>query len=112
MVNYSNNTINNFQILTLGRENLNEFLDLDNKKAIMKSRYSCLERVVYITHCGEYNQFKNIIITNLKDDYAYKYDDRTRSFICVDKNKIMTELIDERLENIREINDLFVHLTT
>jgi len=69
----------------------------------MKSRYSCLEHVVYITHCGEYNQFKNIIITNLKDDYAYKYDDKSGSFICVDKNEIMSELIDERLENIREI---------
>jgi hypothetical protein len=107
LLNNSNNTINNitnnFQIIGLGKENLLETLTNSEKKEIIKSRYGCLERIVDITHCGKYNQFKNIIITNLKDDYAYKYDDKQKKFICIDKNEIMTEFIDERLGNIREL---------
>jgi len=107
LLNNSNNTINNitnnFQIIELGKENLLETLSNYDKKDIIKSRYGCLERIVDITHCGKYDKFKNIIITNLKDDYAYKYDDKLKKFCCINKNEIMTELIDERLENIREI---------
>jgi hypothetical protein len=107
LLNNSNNTINNitnnFSIVALGKENLLETLSNYDKKEIIKSRYGCLERIVDITHCGKYDKFKNIIITNLKDDYAYKYDDKQKKFICINKNEIMTELIDERLGNIREI---------
>ena len=99
----NNNVTNNFQIIGLGKENLVENLTKHEKREIIKARYGCLDRVMTIAHCGKYNQFKNIIITNLKDDYAYKYDDTTNTFICIGKNEIMTELINERLEDIKEI---------
>ena len=72
----SNNTINNtYQILSLGNEDLINVLTIEQKKQIMNSRLCSLEKIVEITHCGIMNQFKNIIITNLKDDYAYRYDE-------------------------------------
>ena len=107
----SNNTINNitnnnhFQIIALGKENLLEILTLNEKKEIMKSRFGCLEKIVDIVHCSNYNQFKNIVITNLKDDFAYKYDDKKKFFVCFNKNELINELVDERLENIKEIYD-------
>jgi hypothetical protein len=99
----SNNTINNitnnnhFQIIALGKENLLEILTLNEKKEIMKSRFGCLEKIVDIVHCSNYNQFKNIVITNLKDDFAYKYDDKKKYFVCFNKNELINELVDERL---------------
>jgi hypothetical protein len=101
--NTINNITNNFQIIALGKENLLETLTLNEKKEIMKSRFSCLEKIVDIVHCSNYNQFKSIVITNLKDDFAYKYDDKKGYFICFNKNELISELVDERLENIKEI---------
>lgn len=71
MANYSNNVnsnnvTNNFTIIPLGRENVSELLTLIEKKEILKSKFSCLESVVDLIHCGKYDQYKNIIITNLK----------------------------------------------
>ena len=71
----------------------------------MKSRFSCLEKIVDIVHCSNYNQFKNIVITNLKDDFAYKYDDKKGYFVCFNKNELISELVDERLEDIKGIYD-------
>ena len=105
LMNFSNNLniINNFNIVALGKENILETLRTIDKKDIMKSRFSCLEKIVDIIHCKDYDQFKNIIITNLKDDYAYKYDDKQKTFKCVGKDEALKELIDERVSNLREI---------
>jgi hypothetical protein len=97
------NINNNFKIISIGRENLQELLSQIEKKIIMNSRFNCLEELVNIVHCKEYDQFKNILITNLKDDYAYKYCDKLNKFITIKKNEIIHDLVAERLENIREI---------
>ena len=105
---------NNFNIISIGREDICDILTHMEKKEILDSRYSCLEKIVDLVHCGKYNQFhafqarapkgvKNIIITNLKDKYAYKYDSVKKKFICIDKDEAISDLIDERLENIREL---------
>ena len=111
LLNNSNNTnINNiFNIVSIGRENIQEILSQIEKKTIIDSRYSCLEELVKIVHCGKYDQFKNILITNLKDKYAYKYDSIQNKFVCINKNEVIHDLVDERLENIRE---LFEELST
>ena len=108
-INNSNNTINNntinnnFKIYTIGKENLIDILTLNEKADIMRSRYSCLERIVEIAHCSKYDQFKNIIITNLKDNHAYKYDDTKGYFVCIKKNEVISDLVCERLGDIEEI---------
>jgi len=100
----SNTNINNtFKILSIGRENLEEILSIIEKKTILNSRYNCIEEMVDIVHCGKYDQFKNILITNLKDKYAYKFDNNLNKFVCINKNEIIRDLVSERLDNIREI---------
>ena len=99
----NNNITNNFKIYAIGRENLIDVLTLSEKTDIMRSRYNCIERIVEIAHCSKYNQFKNIIITNIKDNHAYKYDDEKGYFICVNKNEAITNLVHERIGDIQEI---------
>jgi len=106
-MNNSNNTINNitnnFKIYSIGRENLLDVLTLTEKSEIMRSRYNCLQRIVEIAHCSKYDQFKNIIITNLKDNHAYKYDESKGYFICIKKSEAISDLVYERLGDIKEI---------
>jgi hypothetical protein len=53
----NNNVINNFQIIACGKEQLIEALTENEKKSIIRSRFSCLEKIVDIVHCGKYNQY-------------------------------------------------------
>jgi len=101
------NTIHNNiqQICNIGNEELANVLTMQQKKEIMNSRLLALEKIVEITHCGHYNQFKNIIITNLKDNFAYKYNISKGYFITVEKNELLDNVITLRLTDIEEIYD-------
>lgn len=102
----SNNVIqHNYQILSLGNEDIVNVLTLEQKKQIMNSRLGSLEKLVEITHCGEMNQFKNIIITNLKDNYAYRYDEQKGFFVTVTKDVLLDNLVMSRLMDIEVIYD-------
>ena len=103
--NVINNTTNNIQILSLGNEDLVNVLTLQQKKMILDSRLGSLEKIVEIAHCGDMRQFKNIIITNLKDNYAYRYDENKGYFITVPKNTAINELICNRVTDIEVIYD-------
>jgi len=104
---HNNNTINNnnYQILSLGNENILNVLTMQQKKQILSSKLNSIEKLVEIAHCGEMNQFKNIIVTNLKDNYAYRYDDSKGYFIAVQKSTLLDNLIMVRLTDIEEIYD-------
>ncbi len=98
--NNSNNTINvqnNFQLVGFGKEEITEVLTNNEKKLIMNSKYGCLEKLIEIVHCGKYNQFKNVILTNMKDNYMYKYDDTKGCFVLGTKSEIMNSLVDGKL---------------
>ena len=71
----------------------------------MNSRLGSLEKMVEITHCGDYNQFKNIIITNLKDNFAYRYDDIKGYFVAVTKNALLEDVVAHRVTDIEAIYD-------
>lgn len=75
------------------------------KKQIMNSKFGALDKLVEMTHCGPYNQFKNVIITNLKDEFAYKYDSTRGFFVAVKKNDVIKDIIEYRIYNISEIYD-------
>ena len=101
------NIVNNFQLIGFGKEEVVEILTNKEKKLIMNAKYGCLEKLVEIVHCGKYNQFKNIIITNMKDQYMYKYDDGKGQFILSTKTDILNSLINYRLDDLEIIyNDL------
>jgi hypothetical protein len=83
--NIQNNTqvINNYNLIGFGKENINETLTLKDKKQIINAKYQCLEKLIEIVHCGNYDQFKNIIITNMKDNYMYKYEENKGQILAL-----------------------------
>ena len=106
MTNSNNNSNNNtYQILSLGNEELSNVLTIEQKKQILNSRMMSLEKIVEITHCGHMNQFKNIIITNLKDKQAYRYDDSKGYILTVANNDLLDDLVINRLTDIEAIYD-------
>uniref|UniRef100_A0A6C0HYT2 C2H2-type domain-containing protein n=1 Tax=viral metagenome TaxID=1070528 RepID=A0A6C0HYT2_9ZZZZ len=96
-------TNNNKIIYNIGNEELVKVLTMKEKKQIINSRLNAMERIVEIAHCSEYHQFKNIVITNLHDNFAYKYDSDKGYFVTGEKQKVLTELFDNRKEDIEEI---------
>ena len=103
----SNNVTNNinYQIFALGGEDLSNVLTMNQKQDILNSRLCSLEKIVEITHCGRLNQFKNIIITNLKDNFAYRYDENKGYFITVSKTDLLDDLVSHRVTDIEAIYD-------
>jgi hypothetical protein len=102
-----NNIVNNFQLIGFGKEEIIETLSNTDKKKIMNAKYCSLEKLIEIVHCGTYNQIKNIIITNMKDNFMYKYDDTKGQFLLSTKNEVLNSLINYRLEDLEVIyNDL------
>lgn len=95
----SNNSVNNYNILSLGNENIPEVLSLIDKKKIMNAKYLCLEKMVEIA------QFKNIVITNLKDNIAYRFDQTKGYFLTTTKNDVLNDIINNRITDIEEIYD-------
>lgn len=103
----SNNTVinNTYQICPLGNENLANILTTQQKKQILNSRLCSLEKIIEIAHCGGFNQFKNIIVTNLKDNYAYKYDETVGYFVTVNKTHLLDDVVSHRVTDIEAIYD-------
>jgi hypothetical protein len=102
--NITNNITNNIQqICNIGYEDIMNILTSEQKIQIMNSRMQALEKLIEITHCGENPQFKNVVITSLKDDFAYKYDSNKGYFITVKKDALLDDIIHYRTFNIEEI---------
>lgn len=112
MVN-SNNTTNVINdnskninyIVNFGNENICETLTMKEKQQILKSRFNCIEKIIEISNCGKYNQFKNIIITNLKDNLTYIFDNKKGNFITTDKKSSLDLLLTNRIMDIEAVYD-------
>jgi len=105
--NKSTNIHHHHYVSNFGKEDVVETLTKQEKRMIMNAKYSSLEELIEIVHCGKYNQFKNIIITNMKDNYMYKYDDKLGHFVLSTKLDVLSSLINYRLDDLEVIyNDL------
>jgi hypothetical protein len=98
-ITINNGTINNnYNIIALGHENLTDVFSRKEKMAILKYRYCSLPHLVEYTHFNDkYPQFKNILITNTQNTLAYKFDNKKKKFITVNKNDLLDDIIDERM---------------
>ena len=92
-------------ITSIGHENITLALTPADKMQIIDSKRNSLEKIVELVHCGSHNEFKNIIITNLKDKFAHKYDSKKGFFTAVDKSVLLDELVACRLMDIEAIYD-------
>ena len=100
--NINNGTINNI-IVQLGNENLDEIMTEKEKKAILYKNANCINELIKKVHISsdeKYKKFKNVYITNLQNNIAYKYDETRKKFMAVDKNDLLERLIDCRMFDI------------
>jgi hypothetical protein len=96
-----NNQLNNsgtiINMAPFGLENLNSILNEKEKLSILNEKAHSLREIIKLVHLSDkYPQFNNISITNLQNNIAYKYDEKSNSFIAVNKNDLLDELIDCR----------------
>jgi hypothetical protein len=113
-INNSNNTNNiinlNFpNIVSLGKENILNILTWAEKKIILNARWMALDKLTEIVHCGKYDRFKNIIVTNLKDKFAQTFDDAKRHFVSKNKSDMFNDLITFRIADLEMIREEFLH---
>jgi hypothetical protein len=106
--NIQNNTINNhFKIECFGKENILDTITDKEKKLIINQGCNSIEKLVEITCAGKYDQFKNIVITNKRDNFAYVYDEKVGLFVSCDKNTTLNKLVTTKLEDVEEIYNEF-----
>ncbi len=100
------NIVNNIQLIGFGKEeDIVETLTNKEKKLIIDSKYKCLEKFVEIVNCGKYDKFKNIIVTNIKDNYMYRFDESKSQFVLASKDETIKCLIDNRIYDLETIYD-------
>jgi hypothetical protein len=98
--------VNNYNnpIFQLGTENVSSILSTAEKKLILEQKDFSLDKMVEIVHCGaKYHQFKNVVITNIKDEFAYTYNADAGFFIKSKMNDTINDLIRYRMKDIEEI---------
>ena len=100
----NNCNITNINIVQLGKEDIINNLNKKEKINILNKCYGSFNKLIEQVHFNDkYPQFKNIAITNLKDDYAYKYDDIENKFIACKKEELLDDLMDNRIIDLEEI---------
>ena len=94
-----NNTVNNINIVKFGTEDIASILSQSEILKILNRKMCSLEESIKAIHFNNNRpEFKNIYITNLKDQYAYIFDGT--KFIAGLKSDILGELVDNHVENI------------
>ncbi len=102
--NYGN--INNFTVIALGKEKLDEVLTDKQKLKILKSCSNAPASLTNLIYSNpELEKYRNIYITNLSNDVGYIYDDEKKQYIVKLKSKIINQYSDERLWNIEAFYD-------
>jgi hypothetical protein len=94
---------NNNIIIQFGREKLYEVFSKKEQIDVLNHGYLCLENLIEKAHFNsKYPQFKNILITNLQNNLAYKYNATTSNFDVVTKKELLEDIISERMYDIEE----------
>jgi hypothetical protein len=102
-INSNNTIINNNMIIQLGKEKLYDVFNKQEQINVLNNGFQCLDYLVKYAHFNpKYPQFKNIAITNLQNDIAYKYNNTNKKFEAIPKDELLSEIISERMYDINE----------
>jgi hypothetical protein len=106
--NIQNNTVHNhFKIEGFGKENILDVITDKEKKLIINQGCESIEKLIEIVYVGKYDQFKNVLVTNKRENDIYTYDDKSDLYIINDKNLVLNKLVANRLEDVEEIYNEF-----
>ncbi len=97
--NTTNNTIN---IIKFGSEDLKEiFTEKEILNILKNHKILSLEESIRAIHCNDDRpEYKNIYITNLRNDYAYTFDGE--KFVNVYKEAAISEMVNNHCDFIEE----------
>ena len=100
-------TINNIQIVSLGREDLSK-LSQKEQKNILKFGSSSLKKIITaINFNPKIPEQQNIKLTNLAKKTCKQYDEHSKNFIEVPKDRLICSLINIRTGDLIEIHEEF-----
>lgn len=98
-----NNGTMNVQIVQLGHENLHEVLTTKQKLNILNRQAMSINDLVELINVSpEYKKYRNVCITNLQSSFGFKYSEKEKKFIAVNKNELLDDLIDNRIYDIEK----------
>ena len=96
-----NRNIINFNLVGFGKEELSDVLSNKEQLKILKKKFKSLPYMIDYVHFNkDYPQYMNFIITSIKNNIAYKYDEEKKQFIAGNKEELLNELIDNRMFDI------------
>ena len=106
LINGNNNTLNSgivnnniIQIVKFGSEDIKNILSTKEIKNILNCKYKAIEESIKSIHFNDDRpEYRNIYITNLRDNIAYVYNGN--KFEAVQKHSIINQLIDQHMNNI------------
>jgi cystathionine beta-lyase family protein involved in aluminum resistance len=102
------NNINNINIVKFGSENIKDILNEKEILKILNSRYGAIEESIKEVHFNESRpEYRNILITNLRDNIAYVYNGT--KFEAVQKQSVISDLIDQHMNNIEVSLENYKH---
>jgi len=106
----TNNTEYNnctFNIVQLGQENLQEVLSKKEQLTILRKRHNSLNYLIdYIHFNQKFPEFSNVIVTNLQNNVAYKYDEIKNNFVAINKDELIDDIIYYRINDLEEFYDI------
>ena len=105
--NNNNGIINNIQIVALGREDLSKLTEKEQKN-ILKAGSGSLKKIIAdINFNPKLPEHQNIKLTNLSKKTCKQYDEKTKKFIEVPKDRLLCSLINFRTGDLIEIYEEF-----
>ncbi len=91
--------VNNIQIVKFGSEDIKSILSDKEIKKILNCKYKAIEESIKTVHFNDDRpEYRNIYITNLRDNIAYVYNGN--KFEAVQKHSVINQLIDQHMNNI------------
>jgi hypothetical protein len=115
VMNHSQNPVNsnnmnsnniNINLVSLGNENLIDALSESEQLKILRQRCKSLETLVEHIHLNDkYPQFKSIYIDNPNRKDVHVYNEDYKNFILLDRDKVLNELIENRVNDIEDFYD-------
>jgi hypothetical protein len=68
--------------------------------------YGSISKIVKYVHFNDkFPQFKTMLITNMQNNIAYKYNEEENKFLTISKDELLNDLLTVRLDDIIAFND-------
>ena len=108
-INVNNTIINNVNVsyrVQLGSETIADALTDSDKQQVLSKIHGSLKYYIHKVHfSGQYPEYLNVALTNLRSKYAHKYSEIEQKFITELAENVFTEMVDTRFSEICDFYD-------